>query len=43
MKAKFVTSCMSCGDKIQPGKEIAKNTDEKWVHKCCVEDSEGLP
>ena len=43
MKAKFATSCMSCGDKIQPGKEISKNKDENWVHKHCVEDSEGLP
>ena len=43
MKAKFATSCDSCGDKIQPGKEIAKNKDENWVHKHCVEDSEGLP
>lgn len=43
MKAKFATSCVSCGDKIQPGKEISKNKDEKWVHKHCAEDSEGLP
>ena len=43
MKAKFATSCVSCGDKIQPGKEISKNKDDKWVHKHCAEDSEGLP
>ena len=43
MKAKFGTSCISCGDKIQPGKEILKNQDDQWVHKHCVEDSEGLP
>ena len=43
MKAKFATQCISCGDKIQPGKEISKNKDEKWVHKHCAEDSEGLP
>ena len=43
MKAKFATVCISCGDKIQPGKEISKNQDEKWVHKHCAEDSEGLP
>ena len=43
MKAKFATSCASCGDKIQPGKEISKNKDEKWVHKHCAEDLEGLP
>ncbi len=42
MKAKFAISCVSCGDKIQPGKEISKNKDENWVHKP-VEDSEGLP
>ena len=24
-------------------KEISKNKDEKWVHKHCAEDSEGLP
>jgi len=34
---------MSYGDKIQPGKEILKNKNEYWVHKHCVEDSEGLP
>jgi len=28
MKAKFGTSCISCGDKIQPGKEISKNQDD---------------
>jgi len=43
MKAKFATNCVSCGDKIQPGKEILKNSDEKWVHKHCVDDSDGLP
>ena len=43
MKAKFATSCVSCGDNIHPGKEIVKNNDEKWVHKHCAEDSEDLP
>ena len=43
MTAKFATSCVSCGDKIQPGKEITKNQDEEWVHNHCAEDSEGLP
>lgn len=43
MEAKFATSCNSSGDKIQPGKEIAKNKDEKWVHKHCAEDSECFP
>jgi len=43
MKAKFATSCVSCGDNIQPGKEIIKNNDEKWVHKHCADDLEELP
>ena len=43
MKAKFNASCIFCGDKIQLGKEILKNQDDQWVHKHCVEDSEGLP
>ena len=43
MKAKFATSCVACGDNIQPGKEIVKNNDENWVHKHCAEDSEELP
>ncbi len=43
MKAKFATLCVSCGEKIQPGKEITKNSEEKWVHKQCVDDLEDLP
>ena len=43
MKARFATVCIECGDKIEPGKEISKNSDEKWVHKRCVESAEGLP
>ncbi|MDH3192423.1 MAG: hypothetical protein OEM18_07045 [Nitrosopumilus sp.] len=43
MKAKFATLCNSCGDKIHPGKEISKNKDEKWVHKHCMDNVEGLP
>ena len=43
MKAKFATSCIACGGKIQVGKEISKNKDENWVHKHCIDDSDGLP
>lgn len=43
MKVKFDTSCISCGDKIQPGKEISKNQDDQWAHKHRAEDFEGLP
>jgi len=43
VKAKFGTSCIPCGDKIQPGKEISKNPNDPWIHKHRTEDSEGLP
>lgn len=43
MKAKFATSCIACGGKIQVGKEISKNKDENWVHKHCIDNSDGLP
>ncbi|MFB5611025.1 MAG: hypothetical protein ACE5R3_03350 [Nitrosopumilaceae archaeon] len=40
MKAKFTTSCISCGAEIKPGKEISKNNAGNWVHKHCAEDAE---
>lgn len=43
MKARFSSSCDSCGDQIRPGKEIAKNSSGKWVHKHCCEDYLELP
>jgi len=43
VKAKFSISCVSCVDKIQPGKEISKNKDDVWVHKHCVDNLECLP
>ena len=43
MKAKFSSSCTSCGAQIQPGKEISKDSSGKWVHKHCADESEGLP
>ncbi len=39
MKAKFSSSCVSCGDLIKTGKEISKDKSGKWVHKYCVEES----
>jgi hypothetical protein len=42
MKAKFATSCMICGEKIAPGKEIAKNEQGKWVHKHCIPEPEQI-
>ncbi|HSB57579.1 MAG TPA: hypothetical protein VLD38_07215 [Nitrosopumilaceae archaeon] len=43
MKAKFNSSCTSCGDKIKAGKEIAKDSSGKWVHKYCSTESADLP
>ena len=40
MKAKFTTSCISCGGVIKPGKEILKNNDGTWVHNYCTEDAD---
>ena len=43
MKAKFASSCHSCGAQIKPGKEIAKDPSGKWVHKHCTEEILDLP
>jgi len=43
MKARFASNCPSCGETMKVGKEIVKNSDEKWVHKHCAEDSLDLP
>ncbi len=43
MKAKFSSSCVSCGDEIKRGKEITKDTSGKWVHKHCASETVDLP
>jgi len=43
MKAKFNTSCTSCGDQIKAGKEIARDQTGKWVHKYCATETIDLP
>lgn len=43
MKAKFASSCVSCGDEIKRGKEITKDTSGKWVHKHCASETVDLP
>ena len=43
MKARFDGKCKSCGDDIRKGKEIARNADQVWVHKHCVEELVDLP
>lgn len=43
VKAKFNTSCASCGDQIKPGKEIAKDQTGRWVHKHCTTEDTDLP
>jgi hypothetical protein len=42
MIAKFTTSCVACGEKIAPGKQITKNEQGQWVHKHCAQESERL-
>ena len=43
MKAKFDSSCTSCGEQIKSGKEIAKDQTGKWVHKHCAPEIIDLP
>ncbi len=43
MKARYNGKCKECGDDIRKGKEIAKNADDVWVHKHCVEELVDLP
>ena len=43
MKSRFDSTCAECGDKIERGKEILKNSDGIWVHKHCAEDTIELP
>ena len=43
MKARFNGKCVECGQEIKTGKEIVKNSNEKWVHKACSDLEEKLP
>lgn len=43
MKAKFNGKCVECGESIKVGKEILKNSQDKWVHKACSDLEEELP
>ena len=43
MKARFNGKCVECGEVIKTGKEIVKNSKEKWVHKACSDVEEKLP
>ena len=43
MKARFNGKCAECGEAIKVGKEIVKNSNEKWVHKACSDLEEELP
>ena len=42
MKARFNGKCVECGEAIKVGKEILKNSNEKWVHKACSDLEEEL-
>jgi len=43
MKARFNGKCVECGEVIKVGKEIIKNSKEKWVHKACSDLEDELP
>lgn len=43
MKARFSSQCPSCGDQIKQGKEIGKDSSDRWVHKHCIDEAIELP
>ena len=43
VKARFNGKCVECGEPIKVGKEILKNSKDKWVHKACSDLEEELP
>ena len=43
MKARFPGTCPACNDSIKVGKEIVRNSEDKWVHKACSDIEEELP
>ncbi len=43
MKARFGSKCISCGEPIKVGKEILKDSQERWVHSHCTDVSLDLP
>lgn len=44
MKARFASQCSACGDVIKQGREISRDSSDKWVHKHCVDEAgEVLP
>ncbi len=43
VKARFNGKCVECGGEIKVGKEIIKNSKEKWVHKACSDLEDELP
>ncbi len=43
MKARFNGKSVECGEAKKVGKEIEKNSKEKWVHKACSDLEDELP
>ena len=43
MKARFSGTCTECGEQIKAGKEIQKNSKDKWVHVACSDLQDELP
>ncbi len=43
MKARFSGTCPECGGEIKTGKEILRNSQDKWVHKACSDLQDEIP
>lgn len=43
VRAKFNTRCPACGEAIKAGKEISRDSQDRWVHKHCNDMEEELP
>ena len=43
MKARFNTKCPACDDMIRAGREIVKDSQDRWVHKHCADNAEEIP
>ena len=43
MKARFTSKCPACDEMIRVGREIAKDSQDRWVHKHCSDEVEELP
>lgn len=43
MRARFTTKCSACGEMIKVGKEITRDSSDRWVHSHCADNADELP